>query len=112
MQALPAGQEEAAKALGMGYWHRIGYIVLPQAFRNALPPTINQFVITFKETSLVAIIGFFEVVKSGDAAFGNAEWNFAHVEVYSFVALIYFVFVFALSRYGAYLERRLAVAER
>ncbi len=112
MQALPAGQEEAAKALGMSYWHRIGHIVLPQTFRNALPPTINQLVITFKETSLVAIIGFFEVLASGNAAYGTSEWNFAHVEVYCFVALIYFVFVFALSRYGAYLERRMAVASR
>ncbi len=112
MQALPAGQEEAAKALGMSYWHRIGYIVLPQAFRNALPPTINQLVITFKETSLVVIIGFFEVLASGNAAYGNSDWNFAHIEVYAFVALIYFVFVFSLSRYGAYLERRLAVATR
>lgn len=112
IQALPAGQEEAAKALGMGYWHRIGYIVLPQAFRNALPPTINQFVITFKETSLVVIIGFFEVLASGNAAYGTSEWNFAHIEVYAFVALIYFTFVFALSRYGAYLERRMAVASR
>ena len=112
MQALPAGQEEAAKALGMGYWHRIGYIVLPQAFRNALPPTINQLVITFKETSLVVIIGFFEILASGNAAYGNADWNFAHVEVYCFVGFIYFVFVFALSRYGAHLERRMAVAQR
>jgi general L-amino acid transport system permease protein len=112
IEALPAGQEEAAKALGMGYWHRIGYIVLPQAFRNALPPTISQFVITFKETTLVVIIGFFDVMASGNAAFGTAEWNFAHIEVYFFVGLIFFVFVFALSRYGAYLERRLGVASR
>jgi general L-amino acid transport system permease protein len=112
MQSLPAGQDEAAKALGMGYWYRIGYIVLPQAFRNALPPTINQFVITFKETTLVAIIGFFEILASGNAAYGTSEWNFAHVEVYAFVGMIFFVFVFALSRYGAYLERRLAVASR
>ncbi len=112
IQALPPGQEEAAKALGMSYWHRIGYIVLPQAFRNALPPTINQFVITFKETSLVVIIGFFELLASANAAYGTSEWNFAHIEVYAFVGLIYFIFVFALSRYGAYLERRLAVAER
>ncbi len=112
MQALSAGQEEAAKALGMSYWQRISYIVLPQAFRNALPPTINQLVITFKETSLVVIIGFFEVLASGNAAYGNSDWNFAHIEVYSFVGLIYFIFVFSLSRYGAYLERRLAVATR
>ncbi|WP_227010531.1 amino acid ABC transporter permease [Pelagibius marinus] len=112
MQALPNGQEEAAKALGLGYWHRIGYIILPQAFRNALPPTINQFVITFKETSLVTIIGFFDVMASGRAASGTAEWNFAVVEMYVFVALIFYVFVFSLSRYGAYLERRLGVGRR
>jgi len=112
MQALPTGQEEAAKALGLGYWHRIGSVILPQAFRNALPPTINQFVITFKETSLVTIIGFFDVMASGRAASGTAEWNFAVVEMYVFVALIFFVFVFSLSRYGAYLERRLGVGRR
>jgi general L-amino acid transport system permease protein len=112
MQALPAGQEEAGKALGLGYWHRMGYIILPQAFRNALPPTINQFVITFKETSLVTIIGFFDVMASGRAAAGTAEWSFAVVEIYVFLALIFFVFVFSLSRYGAYLERRLDVGRR
>lgn len=112
MQALPAGQDEAAKALGLTYWHRIGHVILPQAFRNALPPTINQFVITFKETSLVTIIGFFDVMASGRAASGTAEWNFAVIEMYVFVGLIFFVFVFSLSRYGAYLERRLDTGRR
>ncbi|PRY83083.1 amino acid ABC transporter permease [Donghicola tyrosinivorans] len=112
MQSLPTGQEEAAKALGLGYWHRIGYIILPQAFRNALPPTINQFVITFKETTLVTIIGFFDVMTSGRTASGTAEWSFATLEMYVFLALLFFVFVFSLSRYGAYLERRLGVGTR
>ncbi|WP_377190493.1 amino acid ABC transporter permease [Ruegeria meonggei] len=112
MQAIPSGQEEAAKALGMGYWHRIGYIVLPQAFRNALPPTINQFVITFKETSLVTIIGFFDILASGRAAAGTADWSFATIEMYVFVGLLFFVFVFSLSRYGAYLERRMSLNSR
>jgi general L-amino acid transport system permease protein len=109
IQALPVGQEEAAKALGLNYWQRTTRIILPQAFRRALPPTINQFVITFKETSLVVIIGFFEILASGNAAYGTGEWSFAYVEVYVFIALIYFVFVFSLSRYGAYLERRMRV---
>jgi general L-amino acid transport system permease protein len=111
MQALPAGQDEAARALGLTYWQRTSRIILPQAFRNALPPTINQFVISFKETSLIVIIGFFEVMASGKAAYGSGEWAFAWVEVYVFVALIYFVFVFSLSRYGVYLERRLRVGQ-
>ena len=109
MQGVSTGQEEASMALGLGYWQRVSRILMPQAMRNALPSTINQFVIGFKETSLVVIVGFFEVMASANAAYGNGEWRFAYVEVYVFVALIYFVFVFSLSRYGAYLERRMAV---
>lgn len=112
MQGVPKGQEEAAMSLGLGYWQRIGYILLPQAMRNALPATINQFVISFKETSLVIIVGFFEILASGNAAYGTGEWTFAYVEVYAFIAFIYFVFVFSLSRYGAYLERRMSVGQR
>lgn len=109
MQIIPSGQDEAAKALGLGYWHRMTRIVLPQAFRNALPTMINQFVITFKETSIITIVGFFDVLASAQAAFGTAEWAPYYIEVYVFVALIYFVFVFSLSRYGAYLEKRMRV---
>lgn len=111
MQGVATGQEEAAKSLGIGYWHRISRILLPQAMRNALPATINQFVISFKETSLVIVVGFFEILASGNAAYGTGEWTFAYREVYAFIALIYFVFVFSLSRYGAFLERRMAVGK-
>jgi general L-amino acid transport system permease protein len=111
LQAVAGGQDEAGKALGLGYWQRMWLIVLPQAVRSALPATINQVVITFKETAIVVIIGFFEVMASGNAAFGSGEWTHAYVEVYVFVALIYFVFVFSLSRYGAYLERRMRIGQ-
>ena len=112
MQGVARGQEEAAMSLGIGYWHRISRILLPQAMRNALPATINQFVIAFKETSLVIVVGFFEILASGNAAYGTGDWTFAYREVYAFIALIYFAFVFSLSRYGAYLERRMAVGTR
>ncbi|MXN17865.1 ABC transporter permease subunit [Pseudooceanicola sp. GBMRC 2024] len=112
MQGVARGQDEAAMSLGIPYHHRIARIVLPQAFRNALPATINQFVITFMETSLVVIVGFFELLSSANAAFGTSEWTFAFVEVYVFVAFLYFIFVFGLSRYGAYLERRMATGQR
>ena len=112
LQGVPKGQEEAAQSLGLGYWDRVSRILLPQAFKNAMPATINQFVITFKETSLVIIVGFFELLASGNAAYGTGDWTFAFIEVYSFIAAIYFVFVFSLSRYGAYLERRMAVGDR
>lgn len=107
IQSLPSGQEEAAAALGMPRWSQVVDIVLPQAFRSTLPSTINQFVVTFKETSIVTIIGFFEVMASGNAALGTGEWSAQFVEVYVFLALIYFTFVFGLSRYGAWLENRM-----
>ena len=106
IQSIPSGQEEASQALGMSYRAVVFDIILPQAFRNTLPSTINQVVITFKETSIVTIIGFFDVTASASAAVGRGEWGAYYVEIYVFVALIYFVFVFGLSRYGAYLERR------
>lgn len=112
MQGVAKGQDEAAKALGIPYRYRVSRILLPQAFQNALPATINQFVITFMETSLVVVVGFFELLASANAAYGTGDWTFAFVEVYVFVAAIYFVFVFGLSRYGAYLERRMSSGQR
>ena len=111
-QGIPKGQEEAAKALGLSYWQRMGRIVLPQAFRLALPATINQFVIAFMETSLIVVVGFMELLAAGNTAFKTGEWKFAYAEVYVFIAAIYFAFVFGLSRYGAYLEARMNVGHR
>lgn len=111
-QGVGQGQEEPAKALGIRYHHRMARIVLPQAFRLALPATINQFVITFMETSLVVVVGFVELLAAGNAAYGTGDWKFAYVEVYAFISLIYFIFVFGLSRYGAYLERRMNLGRR
>ncbi|MCR9254678.1 MAG: amino acid ABC transporter permease [Alphaproteobacteria bacterium] len=109
LQSLSTGQEEAAQALGMPYWSVVVDILLPQAFRNTLPSTINQAVITFKETSIVTVIGFFEVMASGKAVIGTDEWGAQFIEIYVFLALVYFAFVFGLSRYGAWLERRMRV---
>lgn len=111
IQSLPGGQEEAAKALGLHYWPRMRKIILPQAFRRALPPTISQLAIIFMEVALVMIVGVFDFLASGSAAYGSGEWSFANVEVYAFIAFVYFVFVFSLSRYGAYLERRMRVGK-
>jgi len=109
LQAIPAGQDEAGLTLGLNYWQRVTRIQLPQAFRNSLPAIVNQFVITFKETSIVTIVGFFEILASGAAAYGTGKWTVHYVEVYVFIGVIYFMFVFSLSRYGAYLERKLRV---
>lgn len=109
LQAIPSGQDEAGMTLGLSYWQRVTRILLPQAFRNSLPSIVNQFVITFKETSIVTIVGFFEILASGHAAYGTGEWTHYYIEVYVFIGLIYFIFVFSLSRYGAYLEKKLRV---
>lgn len=109
LQSIPDGQVEAAVSLNMPFWSQVVDIQLPQAFRNTLPSTINQAVITFKETSIVTIIGFFEVMASGNAVVGTGEWGQQFVEVYLFLAFIYFIFVFGLSRYGAWLETRMRV---
>ncbi|RTM10089.1 MAG: ABC transporter permease subunit [Hyphomicrobiales bacterium] len=104
--SLPPGQDEAGRSLGMTYAQRMNLIVLPQVFKMSMPLTINQLVVTFKETSLVAIVGLFDLMTSANAAYNTADFNVYYKEVYAFTALIYFVFVFILSRYGRFLERR------
>ncbi|QMU60035.1 MAG: ABC transporter permease subunit [Boseongicola sp.] len=111
-QAIPKGQFEAGKALGMSYWQILFRIVLPQVFRHALPATINMVVVTFKETAIVIIIGFFDILASANAAFGTAQWAPYYLEVYAFVGGIYWLFIFSLGQYGEYLKARMKVSER
>lgn len=110
-QAIPKGQFEAGKALGISYWSILGRIVLPQVFRHALPSTINMIVVTFKETAIVTIIGFFDILASGKTAFGTAQWAPYYIEVFLFVAAIYWVFIFSLGQYGEFLKGRMAIAK-
>ena len=111
-QAIHKGQYEAGHALGMSNWRILEKIVLPQVFRHALPGTINMVVVTFKETAIVIIIGFFDILASANAAFGTGQWAPYYMEVYVFVGLIYWIFLFSLSQYGAYLKRRMTVVAR
>lgn len=111
-QAIPNGQFEAGKALGLTYMHTLFKIILPQVFRNALPSTINMVVITFKETAIVIIIGFFEILASANAAYGTGEWTPYYLEVLAFVAAIYWLFLFSLGQYGEFLKGRMSVLAR
>lgn len=106
-QAIEAGQYEAGKALGLGKWRVLWLIILPQVFRHSLPATINMVVVTFKETAVVIIIGFFDLLASASAAFGTGEWVAYYMETYLFVAFIYWAFITSLSRYGEYLKDRM-----
>ena len=110
-QAIPNGQIESGKALGLGKWQVLWLIVLPQVFRHALPATINMVVVTFKETAVVIIIGFFDLLASASAAFGTGEWVSYYMETYVFVAFIYWAFISSLGRYGEYLKDRMRQEE-
>src|ERR1700710_174896 len=104
LQAVPRGQHDAADALGLSYWKKQGLIILPQAIRHVIPPLVNTFIAFFKDTSLVLIIGIFDLLTTAKTAIIDPAWQSFSVEVYIFVALIYFVFCFAMSRYSRSLE--------
>ena len=107
LQALPRGQAEGADALGLSYWQKTGLIVLPQALRLVIPPLVNTFIGFFKDTSLVLIIGIFDLLTAGKTAIVEPAWQGFSLEVYVFVGLIYFMFCFAMSRYSQRLEAEL-----
>ncbi len=112
LQALPKGQAEAADALGLGYWKKTGLIILPQALRLVIPPLVNTFIGSFKDTSLVLIIGLFDLLTMGTVALSDPPWQSFSTEVYLMLAVIYFAFCFAMSRYSRGLERELARSHR
>ena len=107
LQALPKGQYEAAEALGLSYWQKTGFIILPQALRLVIPPLVNTFIGFFKDTSLVLIIGIFDLLTAGKTAIIEPAWQGFGVEVYLTVGAIYFVFCFAMSKYSQSLEAEL-----
>jgi general L-amino acid transport system permease protein len=104
LQALPKGQGEGADALGLSYWQKTALIVLPQALRLVIPPLVNTFIGFFKDTSLVLIIGIFDLLTAGKTAIIEPAWQGFSLEVYIVVGLIYFGFCFAMSRYSQRLE--------
>jgi general L-amino acid transport system permease protein len=104
LQALDKGQYEAADALGLSYWKKTGFIILPQALRLVIPPLVNTFIGFFKDTSLVLIIGIFDLLTAGKTAIIEPAWQSFGVEVYLTLGLIYFCFCFAMSKYSAGLE--------
>ena len=105
LQAIPKGQFEAADSLGLGYWQRTRLIVLPQALSLVIPPLVNTFIGTFKDTSLVIIIGLFDLLGTVNAALADANWQGFSAEAYIFAGAIYFFFCFFMSRYSLMLER-------
>jgi general L-amino acid transport system permease protein len=108
LQAIPKGQYEGADSLGLSYWQQMRKIILPQALKIVIPPLVSIFIALFKDTSLVVIIGIFDLTLAAKAALSDAAWRGFGVEAYLFISLIYFVFCFSMSKYSQALEKRLA----
>jgi general L-amino acid transport system permease protein len=109
LQAVPRGQADAAVALGFGRWPVQRDIVLPQALRLVVPALVNIVIGTLKDTSLVTVVGLFELTGAlGLALGGDPVWRPFYLEGYLFLAALYWTLCFGLSRYGRWLERRLA----
>jgi general L-amino acid transport system permease protein len=112
LQALPKGQVEAAHSLGLSYWQIQRMIVLPQALRLVVPAIVNTFIGAFKDTSLVTIVSLYDLTGAVQLALGDADWRKFFIEGQIFVAAIYFVACFAMSRYSQWLESHLNTGTR
>lgn len=112
LQAIPPGQEEAAKALGLGYWRTMQLVVLPQALRQVIPGLVNLAIGFLLATSLLAVIGILDLLNAARASTTDPKWLGFYDEAYLIVAVIYFVFCFGGSRYSRWLERRLGAGRR
>ncbi len=114
LQAIPRGQYEAGASLGLSYWQRMGFIVLPQALKHVIPGIVNSFIALFKDTSLVSIVGLFDLLNTIQAGTSDANWFAPNQAVtgYIFAAVIYWIFCFSMSRYSMFMERRLDTGHR
>lgn len=107
LQAIPKGQYEAAAAMGLSFWKMMNLIILPQALRIVIPGIVNTFIGLFKDTSLVLIIGLFDLLGIAKTVITDANWLGLIHESYIFVGVIYWVFCFGMSRYSIWLEAKL-----
>jgi general L-amino acid transport system permease protein len=114
LQAIPRGQYEAANALGMGYWQSMRLIILPQALKIVIPGIVNSFISLFKDTSLVLIIGIFDLLGIVQFNFTDPNWASPGIPAtgYVFAAAVFWMFCFGMSRYSIYTERRLDTGYR
>lgn len=106
LQAIPSGQAEAAKAIGLGYWRMQRLVILPQAIRVVIPALANTIIVMIKNTSLVLVVGIFDLVSSGKAALADPLWSSPSAETYLFISAIFFVLSFSFARFADFLERR------
>ena len=113
LQAISRGQVEAAKAVGLNSFQTMALIVLPQALRLVIPAIVGQFIALFMDTTLAVIVGLLELLAAGKAVLeSNVEWKLLNMEVYLFIAVVFWVFNYAMSYASRRLEAALGVGER
>ena len=109
LQAIPKGQYEAADAMGLSYWQGTRLIIMPQALKLVIPGIVNTFIGLFKDTSLVLIIGLFDLLGIVQFNFSDSNWSSPNTPATGFIfaAFVFWIFCFGMSRYSIYMERRL-----
>ena len=112
LASISRGQYEAADALGLSYWQKMRYVILPQALKTVIPPTVNTAIGMFKDTSLVVIIALSDLLMTTKSALKDPKWLGFSVEAYLFVGVIYFIFCFSMSRYSSRLEEEFSYGGR
>ena len=106
LQALPRGQYEAAKSLGMGYWKMHIFVILPQALKLVIPGIANTFLALVKDTPLIFVVGLLEIVGMLNLAKTNPKWLGFAMEGYVFAAIIFWIICYAMSKYSYNLEQK------
>ncbi|RWA75589.1 MAG: amino acid ABC transporter permease [Mesorhizobium sp.] len=106
LQAIPKGQYEAAAALGLPFWRTQYLVLLPQAIRVAIPALANTIIVMIKNTSLVLVVGLFDLISSAKAALADPEWPSPAAETFLFIGAIFFALSFSFARFADFLERR------
>lgn len=114
LQAIPKGQYEGADSLGLGYWQKMGLIVMPQALKLVIPGIVNNFIGMFKDTSLVVIISMFDLLGIVKQNLADSNWATPQTAKTGlvFAAVVFWIFCFGMSRYSQYMERRLDTGHR
>ena len=108
LQAIPRGQYEAAHTVGLGYWGMMGLVVMPQALKHMIPNIVGSFIGLLKDTTLVSIIGLFDILGMLRAASQDIPWRGLHKEPLFFGAVLFFIVCFAMSKYSRHLEVKLS----
>ncbi len=114
LQAIDKGQYEGAQAMGLSFWQSMRLIILPQALTHVIPGIVNTFIGLFKDTTLVSIVGIFDLLGAGQSAVADAAWStpVQAITMYLYIGIIFFIFCFGMSRYSIFMEKKLSKSRR